>query len=48
MAIEPAATCTEFIDEPQKRLMVAAPTVCGSPANSSAIRPTLLPCSPSG
>ncbi len=43
-----AASATACTPEEQKRLMVIAGTVSGSPASSTPMRATFMPCSPSG
>ena len=48
IAIEPAAVWMACIDEPQKRFTVAPPTLRGRPASTPTMRPTFIPCSPSG
>jgi hypothetical protein len=40
-----AAVCSACIEEPQRRLTVWPGTVCGSPASSSELRATFMPCS---
>jgi len=47
IAIWPAIAWMAYIDEPQKRLIVAPPTSIDSPASSEAMRAMLLPCAPS-
>ena len=48
MAIEPAAVWMACMAEPQKRFTVAPPTLRGRPASTPTMRPTFMPCSPSG
>ena len=48
IAIEPAAVWMACMAEPQKRFTVAPPTLRGSPASTPTMRPTFMPCSPSG
>ena len=48
IAIDPAAMCTDCIDEPQKRFTVIPATESGRSANKPVKRATFMPCSPSG
>ena len=48
IAIEPAAVWMACMAEPQKRFTVAPATLRGRPASTPTIRPTFMPCSPSG
>ena len=48
IAIEPAAVWMACMAEPQKRFTVAPATLRGRPARTPTIRPTFMPCSPSG
>ena len=43
-----AASATACTPEEQKRLMVIAGTLSGSPARSTPMRATFIPCGPSG
>ncbi len=48
IAIAPAAMCTDCIELPQKRFTVMPATEIGRSASRPMMRPTFMPCSPSG